>query len=167
MIAHISPASTAFEESRSTLAYAHRAKSIRTAVGPGAQAPSSLGTSPPLAPSPSSPDPTAPQQGGLEVFVLTLPHGCLEQGDRLGHCSAGCGVLRTGSMAMHCLGTRLGDPMGIQPCSAWGPCLGILLKDILGDLLHQLCPAQGPHLGPCLGPGCAGAMGCSQMPHPR
>ncbi|NXY77120.1 KIF19 protein, partial [Glareola pratincola] len=30
MIAHISPASTAFEESRSTLAYAHRAKSIRT-----------------------------------------------------------------------------------------------------------------------------------------
>ncbi|KAM6377237.1 LOW QUALITY PROTEIN: kinesin-like protein KIF19 [Pluvialis apricaria] len=33
MIAHISPASTAFEESRSTLAYAHRAKSIRTTVG--------------------------------------------------------------------------------------------------------------------------------------
>ncbi|NWS61279.1 KIF19 protein, partial [Chunga burmeisteri] len=32
MIAHISPASTAFEESRSTLAYAHRAKSIRTVV---------------------------------------------------------------------------------------------------------------------------------------
>ncbi|NXN64466.1 KIF19 protein, partial [Himantopus himantopus] len=32
MIAHISPASTAFEESRSTLAYAHRAKSIRTTV---------------------------------------------------------------------------------------------------------------------------------------
>ncbi|NXN59239.1 KIF19 protein, partial [Rynchops niger] len=30
MIAHISPASTAFEESRSTLAYAHRTKSIRT-----------------------------------------------------------------------------------------------------------------------------------------
>ncbi|XP_050570412.1 kinesin-like protein KIF19 [Cygnus atratus] len=32
MIAHISPASTAFEESRSTLAYADRAKSIRTKV---------------------------------------------------------------------------------------------------------------------------------------
>ncbi|NWX12368.1 KIF19 protein, partial [Aegotheles bennettii] len=32
MIAHISPASTAFHESRSTLAYAHRARSIRTAV---------------------------------------------------------------------------------------------------------------------------------------
>ncbi|NWH73410.1 KIF19 protein, partial [Piaya cayana] len=32
MIAHISPASTAFEETRSTLAYAHRAKSIRTMV---------------------------------------------------------------------------------------------------------------------------------------
>uniref|UniRef100_A0A8C8BF34 Kinesin-like protein n=1 Tax=Otus sunia TaxID=257818 RepID=A0A8C8BF34_9STRI len=32
MIAHISPASTAFAESRSTLAYAHRAKSIRTTV---------------------------------------------------------------------------------------------------------------------------------------
>ncbi|NXV95420.1 KIF19 protein, partial [Calonectris borealis] len=32
MIAHISPASTAFEESRSTLTYAHRAKSIRTTV---------------------------------------------------------------------------------------------------------------------------------------
>nr|XP_047920497.1 kinesin-like protein KIF19 [Anser cygnoides] len=32
MIAHISPASTAFEESRSTLAYAARAKSIRTKV---------------------------------------------------------------------------------------------------------------------------------------
>ncbi|KAM6119103.1 kinesin-like protein KIF19 [Phoenicopterus ruber ruber] len=32
MIAHISPASTAFEESRSTLAYSHRAKSIRTTV---------------------------------------------------------------------------------------------------------------------------------------
>ncbi|NXK06984.1 KIF19 protein, partial [Herpetotheres cachinnans] len=32
MIAHISPASTAFEESRSTLAYAHRAKNIRTTV---------------------------------------------------------------------------------------------------------------------------------------
>ncbi|XP_063208542.1 kinesin-like protein KIF19 [Chroicocephalus ridibundus] len=38
MIAHISPASTAFEESRSTLAYAHRAKSIRTTAGLGAQA---------------------------------------------------------------------------------------------------------------------------------
>ncbi|NXT90548.1 KIF19 protein, partial [Anhinga rufa] len=32
MIAHISPASTAFEESRNTLTYAHRAKSIRTTV---------------------------------------------------------------------------------------------------------------------------------------
>ncbi|NXX38984.1 KIF19 protein, partial [Tricholaema leucomelas] len=32
MIAHISPASTAFEESRSTLAYAQRAKNIRTTV---------------------------------------------------------------------------------------------------------------------------------------
>uniref|UniRef100_A0A8C6UF27 Kinesin-like protein n=1 Tax=Neogobius melanostomus TaxID=47308 RepID=A0A8C6UF27_9GOBI len=32
MIAHISPASSAFEESRNTLAYAHRAKSIRTRV---------------------------------------------------------------------------------------------------------------------------------------
>ncbi|XP_021270603.1 kinesin-like protein KIF19 [Numida meleagris] len=32
MIAHISPASTAFEESRSTLAYANRAKSIRPTV---------------------------------------------------------------------------------------------------------------------------------------
>ncbi|NXW09590.1 KIF19 protein, partial [Fregetta grallaria] len=32
MIAHISPASSAFEESRSTLTYAHRAKSIRTTV---------------------------------------------------------------------------------------------------------------------------------------
>ncbi|XP_036168354.1 kinesin-like protein KIF19 [Myotis myotis] len=32
MIAHISPASTSFEESRSTLLYAHRAKSIRTRV---------------------------------------------------------------------------------------------------------------------------------------
>ncbi|NXG62115.1 KIF19 protein, partial [Hemiprocne comata] len=32
MIAHISPASTAFEETCSTLSYAHRAKSIRTAV---------------------------------------------------------------------------------------------------------------------------------------
>ncbi|XP_059684383.1 kinesin-like protein KIF19 [Gavia stellata] len=32
MIAHISPASTAYEESRSTLAYAHHAKSIRTTV---------------------------------------------------------------------------------------------------------------------------------------
>ncbi|OXB75605.1 UNVERIFIED_CONTAM: hypothetical protein H355_015721 [Colinus virginianus] len=32
MIAHISPASTAFEESRSTLAYANRAKSIRPMV---------------------------------------------------------------------------------------------------------------------------------------
>ncbi|XP_009635620.1 LOW QUALITY PROTEIN: kinesin-like protein KIF19 [Egretta garzetta] len=32
MIAHISPASTAFEESRSTLAYARRAKSIRSTV---------------------------------------------------------------------------------------------------------------------------------------
>nr|XP_057922601.1 kinesin-like protein KIF19 isoform X2 [Doryrhamphus excisus] len=32
MIAHISPASVAFEESRNTLAYAHRAKSIRTRV---------------------------------------------------------------------------------------------------------------------------------------
>ncbi|NXX61787.1 KIF19 protein, partial [Scopus umbretta] len=32
MIAHISPASTAFEESRSTLAYAHRTKSIRATV---------------------------------------------------------------------------------------------------------------------------------------
>lgn len=35
MIAHISPASTAFEESRSTLTYAQRAKSIRPTVGPG------------------------------------------------------------------------------------------------------------------------------------
>ncbi|NWX39723.1 KIF19 protein, partial [Steatornis caripensis] len=33
MIAHISPASTAFEESRSTLTYAHRARSIRAMVG--------------------------------------------------------------------------------------------------------------------------------------
>lgn len=32
MIAHISPASMAFEESRNTLAYADRAKSIRTRV---------------------------------------------------------------------------------------------------------------------------------------
>ncbi|XP_070270288.1 kinesin-like protein KIF19 [Myotis yumanensis] len=32
MIAHISPASTSFEESRSTLLYAHRAKSIKTRV---------------------------------------------------------------------------------------------------------------------------------------
>lgn len=32
MIAHISPASTAFEESRNTLTYADRAKSIRTRV---------------------------------------------------------------------------------------------------------------------------------------
>lgn len=34
-----------------------------------------------------------------------------------------------------------------QPCSAWGPCLGTLLRDILGDLLRQLCPASGPHSG--------------------
>lgn len=33
MIAHISPASVAFEESRNTLTYADRAKSIRTRVG--------------------------------------------------------------------------------------------------------------------------------------
>lgn len=33
MIAHISPASSAFEESRSTLTYAERAKNIRTTVG--------------------------------------------------------------------------------------------------------------------------------------
>lgn len=33
MITHVSPASTAFEESRSTLAFARRAKSIRTTVG--------------------------------------------------------------------------------------------------------------------------------------
>lgn len=33
MIAHISPASNAFEESRSTLTYAERAKNIRTTVG--------------------------------------------------------------------------------------------------------------------------------------
>lgn len=32
MIAHISPASLAFEESRNTLSYADRAKSIRTRV---------------------------------------------------------------------------------------------------------------------------------------
>lgn len=32
MIAHISPASTAFEESRNTLTYAGRAKNIRTRV---------------------------------------------------------------------------------------------------------------------------------------
>lgn len=32
MIAHISPASSAFEESRNTLTYADRAKSIRTRV---------------------------------------------------------------------------------------------------------------------------------------
>lgn len=32
MIAHISPASTSFEESRMTLIYAHRAKSIKTQV---------------------------------------------------------------------------------------------------------------------------------------
>lgn len=32
MIAHISPASVAFEESRNTLTYADRAKSIRTRV---------------------------------------------------------------------------------------------------------------------------------------
>lgn len=168
MIAHISPASTAFEESRSTLAYAHRAKSIRSTVGPGTWAPSSLGASPPLAPSPSSPVPAAPQQGGHGVFlILTLPHGCLEQGKHSGHSSAGYGMLRTCSVAthclgtpagdtgwgpyghllrMHCLGTPAGDPMGIQPRSAWGPCLGTLLRDILGDLLHQLRPAQGPPL---------------------
>lgn len=39
MIAHISPASTAFEESRSTLAYAQRAKNIRTTVEQGALPP--------------------------------------------------------------------------------------------------------------------------------
>lgn len=35
MIAHISPASVAFEESRNTLTYADRAKSIRTRVRRG------------------------------------------------------------------------------------------------------------------------------------
>lgn len=35
MIAHISPASVAFEESRNTLTYADRAKSIRTRVSSG------------------------------------------------------------------------------------------------------------------------------------
>uniref|UniRef100_A0A8V1AIN5 Kinesin-like protein n=1 Tax=Gallus gallus TaxID=9031 RepID=A0A8V1AIN5_CHICK len=40
MIAHISPASTAFEESRSTLTYAQRAKSIRPTVGAGGWTPS-------------------------------------------------------------------------------------------------------------------------------
>lgn len=34
MIAHISPASTHFEESRSTLLYAYRAKNIKTRVSP-------------------------------------------------------------------------------------------------------------------------------------
>jgi hypothetical protein len=34
MIAHISPASTAFEESRNTLTYAGRAKNIKTRVRP-------------------------------------------------------------------------------------------------------------------------------------
>lgn len=34
MIAHISPASTYFEESRTTLLYAYRAKNIKTRVRP-------------------------------------------------------------------------------------------------------------------------------------
>lgn len=60
MIAHISPASTAFEESRSTLAYAHRAKSIRTTVGPGTRAPSSPGPQPSPGPLPKQPWPRCP-----------------------------------------------------------------------------------------------------------
>lgn len=40
MIAHISPASSAFEESRNTLTYAGRAKNIKTRVrGPGSAPP--------------------------------------------------------------------------------------------------------------------------------
>lgn len=35
MIAHISPASTSFEESRTTLLYAYRAKNIKTRVSDG------------------------------------------------------------------------------------------------------------------------------------
>lgn len=52
MIAHISPASSAFEESRNTLTYAGRAKNIKTRVralpGPGPKPPE--GSLPPHAP---------------------------------------------------------------------------------------------------------------------
>ncbi|KAK4812060.1 hypothetical protein QYF61_026892, partial [Mycteria americana] len=141
MIAHISPASTAFEESRSTLAYARRAKSIRTTVGPGERAPRSLGASPPLAPSPSSPGPAAPQQGGHEAFVLTLPHGCLEQGTLL--CC--CGMLRTCSAATHCWGPY-GDPMGT--CSTAVHCLGTL-RGPYGDMLLSRALLGDVAWGPC------------------
>lgn len=76
MIAHISPASTAFEESRSTLTYAHRAKSIRTTAGLGAQVPPSPGgQSAPRLPPQAALGPAAPQRGGYEELTPTLPHG--------------------------------------------------------------------------------------------
>ncbi|XP_074778510.1 kinesin-like protein KIF19, partial [Athene noctua] len=72
-------------------------------------------------------------------------------GARSGGATQGWGVLRTGSAATCCLGTLRGDPVGTQPCSAWGHCVGILHRDIRGDLLHQLCPAWEPSSGILLG----------------
>lgn len=66
MITHISPASTSFEESRTTLLYAYRAKNIKTRVRPpcaefSLHAPSGTsGGGPPSTPAPGSAGCVAP-----------------------------------------------------------------------------------------------------------
>ena len=62
MIAHISPASSAFEESRNTLTYAGRAKNIKTRVrGPLLCAPRTRFSGPRLKPPGLKPGPATPQ----------------------------------------------------------------------------------------------------------
>lgn len=117
MIAHISPASTAFEESRSTLAYADRAKSIRTKVGSGGHrhcAPSPCQPSPDL--SPSSPGPAAPSREGTRS--LSLLHSLPLLGDPAWG---------------PCLGTPLGDQLR-DP--TWGPCVGRSCAGAVGCSRH-------------------------------
>lgn len=83
MIAHISPASTAFEESRSTLTYAQRAKSIRPTVGAGGWTPSH-----PL-PASSCPlpgQPWFPAGRAQEPVSAARPHSA--QGPELAVCCA-------------------------------------------------------------------------------
>ena len=140
MIAHISPASTAFEESRSTLAYAQRAKSIRSTVGQ-AQAPSSPGSQPSAGPLSKQPWPCCPVTGRVEEFIPVLLHGCPEWGNCSGHGSADCEMLRTCPIAMRCLGTLWGHSHALPGDLAWGSWSGMYLGTcstssvLLGDPL--------------------------------
>lgn len=147
MIAHVSPASTAFEESRSTLAFARRAKSIRTTVG------WERGHPPAPAPASCRPGPADPWREGPAARVPS---------------SAGSVVLRDtaggphGDTAVLCLGTLCGDA---TPRHAWGPAAPALSfpGTLSGDSL------QGSYLGThsCSGTPCGDLVWGWAVPGPR